>query len=1205
MNQPLTACSRRQFFARTGALAAGVAAFLGAILPNPTDCSAQGSTPSREFDAVRVQSPDLTPVQKISLDGTWLFQPAGGNMLAPALDAEAWGITEATGLAATTTKPAGWHPLAVPQFLNRYFWWLDISQKFVQADKARLDALPFAAEKTPAGWYLHRITLPPVAGAVPEVTVSFEGVAMLSRVYCNGHYVGGHVGMFGQFECRLTPHLNWGATNTLLVYAERGADVKDADEVVSVAVTVPVTRGMLASLNHGMFGGFGRGAFAKMLGIWQPVTLQVSQSGGRIADAFFQPRLDGHKIEVTLQNPGAQAVTGRLAYQVRERKSGVVLLGETSGQSLELAAAATRTITLEKSGLAPKLWSPDFPNLYELVIEWKSADRVRLLDRWTHQVGYRTVTVKGTQLYLNGKPYWARGAGQPIYGYKPTDETTARGFLRRMHEGNQVVTRTGCNPWNALWFGLADEEGVGVSCEGVRPWALMSKLPPPAPAILAQWKDEQLVTVRQYRNHPSILYYCVSNEGLQGDHDNQEKLVIFKDIMNAMRAIDPTRPMCQTSGEPDDGGNADIEDVHSYWGWYEPSSFVNDYLQPRRGLQADGKRPFINKECGVPYQDTDTGGVHSTYVRNYSAHPWVGELGAEGNAPSYFAEHVRAEAKLKTEKLRRQRQALGTTGMILFANATWVGDVLMLPPDQWKPFPVWDGARQALAPVLVGWTSTQDTFFAGDTLRTRTFVVNDDVRCRDLKGLTLKTEVLDAAGRGLLAAEQPLGAVAYFGVGEWPLELKIPAPASCDQALTLATVRLTLRDAAGAISTNSYPIRIAARNWATQNGRGLTVAVEGCSPEVWAHLRAMGGRVLTLVAAQTTGAKCDVVVLGPQATAIPESQVRAALKPGGRMIALQQGKAACRFSPEVYAQQVLAWGEPKGYELHPQSLRAGARWATDRNLTFSHIPAHLEGATQIFTRMDDKATDPAQPLLRFRLSGGGRVFVAYDSRAKALPAWLHNWAKTGETLGDSTGFRLNLFEQTFAPGEVVLGGNLGPGVTAMYAVAVLPASGSGVEQLEQARPGTGKVGVDNPLDHFMFAKADATLPATVQINGEFVEMLGWKEGRLLFAGLDAMDWKWWPRGEAQPAFACTATHRIDVTRKDVTPLGRYLEPHFYWSGDLKKVYASKLSYPVFAVRRPWGDLVVCELAINDAIGLDPRAARTLGNLITANLVEVK
>ena len=37
------------------------------------------------------------------------------------------------------------------------------------------------------------------------------------------------------------------------------------------------------------------------------------------------------------------------------------------------------------------------------------------------------------------------------------------------------------------------------------------------------------------------------------------------------------------------------------------------------------------------------------------------------------------------------------------------------------------------------------------------------------------------------------------------------------------------------------------------------------------------------------------------------------------------------------------------------------------------------------------------------------------------------------------------------------------------------------------------------------------------------------------------------------------------------------------------------------MRRPWGDLVVCELAINDAIGLDPRAAQTLGNLIAASL----
>ena len=544
---------------------------------------------------------------------------------------------KAAEIAVAADGKPDWHPLAVPQFLNRYAWWLDISQKFVEADKARLAALPFDAEKTQAGWYLKRIELPEVAGPAPEVVVSFEGVAMLSRVYCNGHHVGGHVGMFGEFECRLTPHLKWGQNNTLVVYAERGNTVANADEVVSVAVTVPVTRGMLNSLNHGMFGGFGRHSISNFLGIWQPVTLKVSQSGGRVADAFFHPALDGHRIDVTLENPGDAAVSGRLHYQLRERNGGALLHEQTLAQALELAAGESRMVTLEKSALSPKLWSPDFPNLYDLTITWKSADGSRMIDQWTQAVGYRTVSVKGDRFYLNGHPYWTRGAGMPVYGYKPNDEATARGFLRRMREGNQAVTRSGCNPWNELWYRVADEEGVGIANEGVRPWALMSKEPPPPSAILAQWKAEQIESVRRYRNHPSILFYCVSNESMQGDHHNEEKPAIFKDIMNAMRAADSTRPICQTSGETDYGGHADIEDVHSYWGWYEPSSFVRDFTTPQRGLFTDGKRPFINKETGVPYQDTDTGAVHPAYIRHYSSHPWVGELGIRADKPRFFA----------------------------------------------------------------------------------------------------------------------------------------------------------------------------------------------------------------------------------------------------------------------------------------------------------------------------------------------------------------------------------------------------------------------------------------------------------------------------------------------------------------------------------------------------------------------------------------
>lgn len=1153
---------------------------------------------SRAEGAVETVSLDLTagsPAREIRLDGLWWFRPEQQAAAAEALDAEA------VRLSAIPEDGASWYPLAVPQFLNRYSWWLDISRKFVAQDQARLDALPFDASQTRAGWYKRVLHLPAGTGETPEVLVRFEGVAMISRVYCNGRQVGGHVGMFGAFECRLTPHLKRGEPNTLLVYAERGADVDDADEVLGVAVTVAVTRGMLASLNHGMFGGFGRGALARFLGIWQPVTLKISQPGARLADAFFRPALDGHAIDVTLRNSGEDRASGRLHYSVRDVRSGELLHEEALGAVHEIAPNDETTVTFKKRGLRPKPWTPDFPNLYELTIEWRSPDGGRLLDRWTHKVGYRTVEVSGGLLHLNGKPYWARGAGMPVYGYKPNDAITARAFLRRMHEAHQMVTRSGCNPWNSLWFGLADEEGVGVVAEGVRPWALMGKTPPPDKALIEHWKQEQIQTVLRYRNHPSILFYCISNEGLQGDHENPEKLAIFKDIMDAVRAADPTRPVCQTSGEPDVTGRADIEDVHSYWGWYEPSSYVTDYDQPRRGLGAGKGRAFINKETAVPYQDTDTGGVHSTYVRLYSAHPWVGELGAEGEDPSFFAEHIRAETQLKTEKLRRQRAKQPTAGMILFANTTWIGDVLTQNPERWKPFPVWESARQALAPVLVGWTTPQSVFHGGETVTSRVFVVNDDARFRDLRGLELRADVHDAEGRSLAGTSMSLGNVPYFESREWPFSLRLPEPPQSGADMIRASVRLTLRDSTGVVGENSYPIRIASRRWSAAGGSGLVVACEGCGHAMRAHLEAMDARVLSLAETVAGQHQADVVLLGPGAVGVKEAEVRAALKEGGRLVVLGQGADARRFCPDVFPSLALVWQPARGYTTEPRGLRSGARWTGDRDITLTDIPARLRDATWISTRMADKESDPSHPLLRFRLQRGGHVLVAYDSRARALPEWLREWKKTGETIGTSIGLPLDVFEKRFPSGEVVLGGNRAKGVSAMYGVAVLPDEDSAVEQLEVAELTASPVGKDNDLDHFMFEKAADSAAGTRTMEGEFVEILGWREREPLFDGLEAMDWKWWARGEGRPFIACTAAHRIDAGRKDVVPLGRHLDPHFYWSGDLKQVYAAKLAWPVFAVRRSWGTLIVCELAIPEALPHDPRAARTLSNLVSRPL----
>jgi len=979
------------------------------------------------------------PVQNISLNGTWLFHPVEkSDGAAPAeLD------TAAMSVQMHGANETNWYPLAVPQFLNSYSWWLDISKKFNAADKARLAALPFDAEKTQAGWYLHQLVLPAGNVPVPEVVVDFEGVAMLSRVYCNGHLVGQHTGMFGALSCRLTPYLQRGATNNLLVYAERGVKVKDADTVLGVAVTVPVTRGMLSSLNHGMFGGFGRTVMARFLGIWQPVTLKISQPSARIDDVFFIPSLDGHRIQFQLVNSNATPAAGLLRCRVTDKITGELLNESVLRVTDPIPAGATQAEVLTVSDLKPKLWTPDRPNLYTLTLEWCSADGDQVLDRWTDEVGYRTISVNGPQLYLNGKPYWCRGAGQPVYGYKPTDAATAHGFLKLMHDGNEVVTRTGCNPWNELWYSAADSEGVGVASEGVRPWALMGKTPPPDKALLVQWKQEQIETVRRYRNHPSIFFWCIANEGLQGDATNPEKIAIFRDIINAVRAVDPTRPVCQTSGDSDVAHNAEIEDVHSYWGWYESSSFINDYNAPRRGLTGTEGHAFLNKECAVPYQDTDTGGVHPAYITRFSAHPWVGELGVYGTNTSYIAEHIRAEAKLKSEKLRYQRREQPTAGSLLFANTTWVQDVLTQPPTGWKPFPVYDAVKLGFAPVLVAWGTSQSVFFGGDLVQTKLFVVNDDAEFRDLKNLSAEIEITDANGKMLQHQAQALGDVDYFAVRDWPLQLQFPSVPDA-AGLTSATVRFRLLQGEKVIAENHYPIRIASRTWAVGKS-SLTIAAEGCDDTLVAQLKAAGLRVLGLN--EATAAKADVVLLGPSAQNVAPETAIAALKPGGRLIVLEQGAKSERFYADVLAKPEA--GAPK---------------------------ADSENDVKDFM---------------------------YDSGQK----------------------------------------------------------------------GSGK------------------------ITGEFVEMLGWAQHRPLFDGLDAMDWKWWAHGEGRPAYACSAAHRVDLKNANVTPLGRFLAPHFYWSGDLKKNYADKIEYPVFAVRRPWGELLVCDLTVSESLAADPRAAKTLFNLI--------
>lgn len=107
------------------------------------------------------------------------------------------------------------------------------------------------------------------------------------------------------------------------------------------------------------------------------------------------------------------------------------------------------------------------------------------------------------------------------------------------------------------------------------------------------------------------------------------------------------------------------------------------------------------------------------------------------------------------------------------------------------------------------------------------------------------------------------------------------------------------------------------------------------------------------------------------------------------------------------------------------TLVTGTTIYSDRTYQATSVPSFLNNAPFIKTPNDDK-TSTSTSVVSFNLSQNATVYVAYDPRATALPAWLSGWQKLGSQVGinDPKVSGLDLYSKTFTAGKVTLGGNL-------------------------------------------------------------------------------------------------------------------------------------------------------------------------------------
>ena len=405
-------------------------------------------------------------------------------------------------------------------------------------------------------WFQRRFAAHPQPAR--RAFLRFGSVDYRATIWLNGQYVGTHEGGFTPFAFEVTKLLREG-DNRLTVAAD--------SERTPVSVPPVVTDWE----NYG--------------GITRPVSL-VQTPTTYIDDAWMRLGRDG-RLAVTMKLNGPGAV-GR---DVRVR---IPALGETlSGRT-----GADGSWTAESpvpGGL--KRWSPESPTLYD--VRFEAGD-----DAVSDRVGFRTIEVRGHDIFLNGKRIFLRGVciHAEELGANPTRNITpaaARALLLEAKQGLHAnFVRLAHYPHPETMLRAADEMGLLVWSEIPVYWMVDFA----NPKTLETAVHMQTESILRDRNRASIIIWSVANETPTNDARNA---FLRKLIANA-RALDSTRlvsaallagrkGMVQTIDDPL-AADLDVLAANTYNGWYTPDPLSS---VPSMEWREPVDKPLIFSEFGA------------------------------------------------------------------------------------------------------------------------------------------------------------------------------------------------------------------------------------------------------------------------------------------------------------------------------------------------------------------------------------------------------------------------------------------------------------------------------------------------------------------------------------------------------------------------------------------------------------------------------
>ncbi|GHE77246.1 beta-glucuronidase [Amycolatopsis deserti] len=477
------------------------------------------------------------------------------------------------------------------------------------------DVIPDPAIREHVGDVWYQTDVPVPAGWAGErVVLRFDAATHRAVVWVDDEQVAEHEGGYTPFEADVTALVRPGETSRVTVVV----DNRLSWESIPPGYVEQTAEGPRQRYYHDFF---------NYAGLHRPVWLYTTPVT--------------HVSDVTVRT-GLSGTTGTVDYDVAITGGGDVethvVLRDSSGTEVASTTGATGTLTVPDA----HPWRPGEGYLYKMDVELRRGGSPA--DRYSLNVGIRTVAVDGTRFLINGEPFYFTGFGMhedhAVRGKGHDDVSMVHDFALLDWIGANSF-RTSHYPYAEEILDYADRKGIVVIDEtaavglnlgiggGILHGAKQATFSAETVSDAAQRTHLQAIRelVARDKNHPSVVLWSIANEP---ESHTEESRKYFEPLFTETRRLDHTRPvgfvnmMLSPSDECLVTDLADVVMINRYFGWYTQTG---DLAAAERELEADltawaarHHKPILVTEYGA---DT-VAGLHSVIPQ-----PWTEEYQAE------------------------------------------------------------------------------------------------------------------------------------------------------------------------------------------------------------------------------------------------------------------------------------------------------------------------------------------------------------------------------------------------------------------------------------------------------------------------------------------------------------------------------------------------------------------------------------------------